>query len=69
MSTDEEVLYVGCKSVEACKCDLDLVECMGCGFHLGIDATYLLQVGSVEMRCPVCGNQLTIPGEDLDDED
>ena len=34
--------------------ELEVVEC-DCGFHIGIDATYLLQFGEVEIRCPSCG--------------
>ena len=34
---------------------LEVYECE-CGFHLGIDATYLEQVkDTVEMECPSCG--------------
>ena len=32
---------------------LEVVEC-DCGFHMGIDATYLDQVGDVQVLCPVC---------------
>lgn len=33
---------------------LEVYECI-CGFHLGIDATYLDQVTDVKLPCPVCG--------------
>lgn len=32
---------------------LEVVEC-GCGFHIGIDATYLDQVGPIDIECPSC---------------
>ena len=41
-------------------CELDYYECEACGGHLGIDATYLLQVGSVDGVCPYCGESYEI---------
>lgn len=35
------------------KAALEVVEC-DCGFHLGIDGSYLVQVGDVQIKCPVC---------------
>ncbi len=32
---------------------LDVFECE-CGFHVGLDATYLEQVGQINMDCPAC---------------
>lgn len=32
--------------------------CIGeceCGYHFGVDATYLEQVGDFEFKCPSCG--------------
>lgn len=40
--------------VEDEKCVLEVWEC-GCGFHLGLDASYLDQVGDLEVPCPNCG--------------
>ena len=37
--------------------DLEIIEC-GCGFHLGIDGTYLEQVGDVIIECPACQTKL-----------
>jgi len=34
---------------------LEVHECDVCGFHLGVDASYLEQVGSVDVECPACG--------------
>ena len=32
---------------------LEVVECV-CGYHMGVDASYLLQVGDLILECPVC---------------
>ena len=40
-------------SYENGEVSLEIVEC-DCGFHLGIDASYLLQVGDVKIECPAC---------------
>ena len=32
---------------------LEVFKC-GCGFHIGLDASYLLQVGSLSIECPSC---------------
>ena len=42
------------KSVENDQVQLEVVEC-DCGFHLGLDATYLVQVDDIELHCPSCG--------------
>jgi len=41
-------------SVETEEYSLEVIEC-DCGFHLGIDATYLDQVDGVDIECPSCG--------------
>ncbi len=41
------------KSMENDKCKLEVVECT-CGFHIGIDASYLTQVADVKIECPSC---------------
>ena len=33
--------------------ELEVVEC-DCGFHIGLDATYLVQVGDCTVTCPSC---------------
>ena len=45
------------------KFEVEVVECNKCGFHLGIDASYLELVKSVGMNCPSCGIGLWIPGD------
>lgn len=41
------------------KVELEVYEC-DCGFHIGIDATYLDQVGGVEIKCPSCEKKIEI---------
>ena len=33
------------------------VECPSCGYHMGVDYSYLEQVGPVETLCPACGTE------------
>ena len=40
---------------------LEVYECE-CGFHLGVDATYLDQVGDVVISCPSCSQYLHSDG-------
>ena len=44
--------------VETNKVQLDVVEC-SCGYHAGLDATYLDQVGDFQFICPACNALLT----------
>jgi len=37
------------------KYELTVYEC-DCGFHLGLDGTYLDQVNEISISCPSCGN-------------
>lgn len=41
------------KSVETEEYQLEVIEC-DCGFHLGLDVSYLIQVGDFLIRCPNC---------------
>ena len=41
------------KYVSIKKCEIDIIEC-NCGYHLGVDATYLDQVGDFVTICPAC---------------
>ena len=47
------------ESIETEKCSLEVIEC-DCGFHLGIDATYLDQVDGVDIECPSCRKMLGV---------
>ena len=42
--------------------ELTVVECDSCGFHLGIDASWLEQTTQpgLEMKCPECRSDLFI---------
>jgi len=49
--------------------ELEVVEC-DCGYHMGIDATYLDQVGDFATFCPSCGaiiNTAELCPEDTED--
>lgn len=41
------------ESVESDQVQLEVIEC-DCGYHMGIDATYLDQVGDFVTDCPSC---------------
>lgn len=42
------------ESVETKTVQLEVFEC-DCGFHIGLDFTYLDQVENISMPCPSCG--------------
>ncbi len=42
------------ESIEKEVVSLEVIEC-NCGFHIGLDATYLDQVDDIEIPCPSCG--------------
>lgn len=44
-------------SIENSRVQLEVIEC-DCGFHLGIDATYLDQVGDFKINCPACNKEI-----------
>ena len=41
------------KSIENDQVQLEIIEC-DCGFHLGLDATFLDQVDDFIISCPSC---------------
>jgi len=41
-------------STETEQYSLCVFEC-DCGFHLGLDASYLDQIGDLQVKCPSCG--------------
>jgi hypothetical protein len=49
------------ESIEMEKYSLEVVEC-DCGFHLGVDLSYLDQVGGINIKCPSCGRGISIKG-------
>lgn len=42
---------------------LEVYECE-CGFHIGIDSSYLEQVAAVTFRCPSCNELMIFPCSD-----
>lgn len=42
--------------------ELVVVECDGCSFHLGVDASWLAQTyeKGLEMKCPCCNQEIFI---------
>lgn len=44
-------------SVEVGKVQLEVGEC-DCGYHFGIDATFLDQVDDFKFNCPSCGREI-----------
>jgi len=41
------------KGIVNCKVELEIIEC-DCGYHMGIDATFLDQVEDFITTCPAC---------------
>jgi hypothetical protein len=41
------------RSLENGQCQLEVIEC-DCGFHIGLDVTYMEQVGEIVTVCPAC---------------
>lgn len=54
--------YIG--DVESGRFSLEVYEC-SCGFHIGLDATYLEQVSAITMSCPACAETI----QTLDEEE
>lgn len=53
-------------SMENDEVQLEVVEC-DCGFHIGLDATFLDQVGDIEIHCPACGQWIDTAILDVSD--
>lgn len=45
------------QSVETEQYQLEVCEC-DCGYHVGVDATYLKQVTDFITKCPACGREV-----------
>jgi hypothetical protein len=45
------------KLVETDKFQVEICEC-DCGYHFGIDATFLDQVGDFTFKCPSCNKEI-----------
>jgi hypothetical protein len=66
---DLEQLFKRLPSVETDLVSLEVMECT-CGFHMGLDVTYMEQVGDFEFKCPACGlnwSSAVVFPEDLED--
>lgn len=55
------------ESVTTDKVELEVYEC-SCGFHLGIDATYVDQVSDCSFICPSCGEIISTKDDDENSE-
>ena len=44
---------------------LEVYECE-CGFYIGLDVTFLDQVGDIDWRCPACERVHKVKGADDD---
>lgn len=44
-------------SIETDRVQLEVIECY-CGYHMGIDATFIDQVGDFTTECPACGEKI-----------
>lgn len=57
------------QSLENEQVQLEVVQC-NCGFHLGIDASYLDEVGDFKITCPSCGTVIdtavVFPEDEID---
>lgn len=45
------------RSAETDEYILEVIEC-DCGFHIGLDASYLDQIGDITIDCPSCGEEI-----------
>jgi len=61
LSTTKKPVFIEC--INSDKTELSVYECT-CGFHLGIDSTYLEQVGEVSIPCPCCGKKFITANDD-----
>lgn len=50
----------GWKEISVDSAELVVVECPGCGYHMGVDYTYLEQIGPVDIVCPSCETTGTV---------
>ena len=38
-------------------CTMDIYKC-SCGFHIGLDSTYIDQISEIEIECPNCNKMI-----------
>ena len=39
------------------ECEIEVIEC-DCGYHMGLDSSFLEQVGHFITKCPSCGEEI-----------
>ena len=44
--------------VQTARFVLEVYECGRCEFHIGVDASYLDQVGDMNVKCPNCNAEI-----------
>ena len=47
------------ESIETDKASMEIYECL-CGYHMGVDATYIDQVAPLHGECPACNRPYRI---------
>ena len=57
--------YIGDVSTDTVS--LEVYECK-CGFHMGLDSTYIDQVGSIVIECPSCQSMIDTGGSYEEDQ-
>jgi len=55
--TSELSEWVNVGSVEKYPYSLEVYECK-CGFHIGLDTSFIEQVSDIKIKCPSCGEKL-----------
>ena len=45
------------KRVPLSKCEIEVLEC-DCGYHMGLDSSFLEQVGHFKTICPSCEKEI-----------
>ena len=55
-------------SVETEEYSLEVIECH-CGFHIGLDVTYLDQVGDIDIECPSCRKMISVTAHNFEKRD
>jgi len=55
------------KEIKQTDAELLVIEC-DCGFHLGLDASYLEQVHYIKIACPSCGMVIDSRETDVSEE-
>lgn len=54
-------------SIETDQYSLEVYECQ-CGFHIGLDFTYIDQIGDICVFCPNCAESICTNEEEQEEE-